>query len=143
MTNHMEEVAKMFGLELCEAFRIADNKNNNYPKYYRLSKKHGVETSCDNINWEKFSGKLLRLLMLGKVKIKKLPWKPKKNEYYFIPEIANPEMFVFFEWLNDNEDEYMYERGLVCRTEKEAIKKAKLLMEYFKNNCIERTENNG
>ena len=143
VVTHMREVAELFGLELGEAFRITDNVNNAYPKYYRLSKKHGVETSCDNINWEKFSGKLLRLLMLGEVKIEKLPWKPKKNGYYFIPELANPEMFSSLEWLNDNEDKYMYEHGLVCRTEKEAIKKAKLLMEYFKNNCIERNENNG
>lgn len=143
MVNRMEEVAKMFGLKLGEAFRIIDATYDGYPGYYRFSEEHGVEISCDNIKWDGFDDKILQLLMLGEVKIEKLPWKPKKNEYYFIPEIANPEMFVSFEWLNDNEDKYMYERGLVCRTEKEAIKKAKLLMEYFKNNCIERTENNG
>lgn len=140
MTNHMAKVAEILGVGLKEAFRIIDAKDG---KYYRLSKENGVEASYDNINWEKFSGELLRLLMLGEVKIEKLPWKPRNSEYYFIPEITTPTKFSSLEWVNDNVDKYLYEHGLICRTEEEAIRKAKLLLEYFQNNCTERNENNG
>lgn len=140
MTNHMTKVAEILSVELKEAFRIIGAKNGNY---YRLSKENGVEMSYDNINWEKFSGELLRLLMLGEVKIEKLPWKPRDNEYYFIPDITTPEKFSSLKWVNDNVDKYMYKHRLICCTSEEAIRKAKLLMEYFENNCIERNENNG
>ena len=73
----------------------------------------------------------------------KLPWKPRDNEHYFIPEITTPEMFSYLEWTNDYVDNHMYKHGLICRTKEEAIRKAELLMEYFKNNCIEGNENNG
>lgn len=141
--NYIAEVAELLDVKLDESFRIADDKNNDYPKYYRLSKKYGVETSCDNINWDGCDDRILQLLMLGEGKIKKLPWKPRYNEYYFIPEITTPEMFSSLEWTNDYVDNHMYKHGLICRTKEEAIRKAELLMEYFKNNCIEGNENNG
>lgn len=72
MTNHMAEVAKMFGLELGESFRIIDDTDDYYLGYYRLSKEHGVETSCDNILWDGFNEKVLQWLMLGEVKIERL-----------------------------------------------------------------------
>ncbi len=72
MANYMKDIAGLLGVELEESFRITDKENGNYQNYYRLSKKNGVEASCDNIKWEKFNGELLRLLMIGDVRIIKL-----------------------------------------------------------------------
>ena len=132
MINHMEDVAKMFGLNLGEAFRIADDENNNYSKYYRFSKKYGVEASWDNINWYGFNEKLLQLLMLGKVKIKKLPWKPVVYDEYYYPIPSDRDLWESRLWIGDNYDNSRFSRGLICKTKEEAIDMAKKMLAVVK-----------
>ena len=139
----MKEVAKLLGVELMENFKIADDIFGEHPKYYRFTENVCLEASNDGATWETSDAGVLEDILLGEVRIIKLPWKPRDNEYYFIPEIRTPEMFSYLEWTNDYMDNHMYKHGLICRTKEEAIRKAELLMEYFKNNCIEGNENNG
>ena len=140
MTNYMAEVAKMFGLELEEHFHITKKSYEN--TVYKFTK-NGVAFYDSKLRtWHESVGALAGILT-GETEVVKLPWKPRDNEYYFIPEITTPEMFSSLEWENDYLDNHMYKHGLICRTKEEAIRKAELLMEYFKNNCIEGNENNG
>ena len=140
MTNHMAEVAKMFGLELEEHFHITKKSYEN--TVYKFTK-DGVAFYDNKLRtWYESVGALAGILT-GETGVVKLTWKPRDNEHYFIPEITTPEMFSYLEWTNDYVDNHMYKHGLICRTKEEAIRKAELLMEYFKNNCIEGNENNG
>ena len=142
--NRMAEVAKMFGLELGESFKITSDTHGDYQNYYRFTENNCLETSDDGVEWKMITAEvLLKRILMGNIRIIKLPWKPRDNEYYFIPEIRTPEMFSYLEWTNDYMDNHMYKHGLICRTKEEAIRKAELLMEYFKNNYIEGNENNG
>ena len=140
MANHMEEVSKMFGLELEEHFHITKKSYEN--TVYKFTK-DGVAFYDNKLRtWYESVGALAGILT-GETGVVKLTWKPRDNEHYFIPEITTPEMFSYLEWTNDYVDNHMYKHGLICRTKEEAIRKAELLMEYFKNNCIEGNENNG
>ena len=140
MANRMAEVAKMFGLELEEHFHITKKSYKN--TVYKFTK-DGVAFYDNKLRtWYESVGVLAGILT-GEIEVVKLPWKPRDNEHYFIPEITTPEMFSYLEWTNDYVDNHMYKHGLICRTKEEAIRKAELLMEYFKNNCIEGNENNG
>lgn len=143
MANYMAEVAKLLGVELGESFKTTSSIQGNYHRYYQFTDKKGFETSVDGVEWETAAAVTLRNILMGVDKIVKLPWKPRNNEHYFIPEITTPEMFGYLRWTNDYVDNHMYKHGLICRTKEEAIRKAELLMEYFKNNCIEGNENNG
>ena len=140
MINRMAEVAKMFGLELEEHFHITKKSYEN--TVYKFTK-DGVAFYDNKLRtWYESVG-LLAGILTGETEVVKLTWKPRDNEHYFIPDITTPEMFSYLEWTNDYVDNYMYKHGLICRTKEEAIGKAELLMEYFKNNCIEGNENNG
>ena len=135
--NHMAEVAKILGVELEEPFKITSGIQDDYQSYYRFTESSGIEISDDGITWKMTSvATLLKYLLMGDIRIVKRPWKPRDNEHYFIPEITTPEMFSYLEWTNDYVDNHIYKHGLICRTKEEAIRKAELLMEYFKNNCI-------
>ena len=140
MTNHMAEVAKMFGLELEEHFHITKKSYEN--TVYKFTKDGVAFYDNKLITWYESVGALAGILT-GETGVVKLTWKPRDNEHYFIPDITTPEMFSYLEWTNDYVDNHMYKHGLICRTKEEAIRKAELLMEYFKNNCIEGNENNG
>ena len=138
--NHMTEVAKIFGLELEEHFHITKKSYEN--TVYKFTK-DGVAFYDNKLRtWYESVGALAGILT-GETGVVKLTWKPRDNEHYFIPDITTPEMFSYLEWTNDYVDNHMYKHGLICRTKEEAIRKAELLMEYFKNNCIEGNENNG
>lgn len=72
MANHMEEVAKLLGMELGEVFQIAYEEGIS-PFYYRLTKETGIECSEDNVNWEVSEAVSLRDLLIGDTRAIKLP----------------------------------------------------------------------
>ena len=123
--NHMEEVAKMFGVELGEVFKITDDNSGKYHNYYRFTEKKGIEVSDDNIKWEANTTEVLVLkwLLIGVARIVKLPWKPRKGEKYYIPYISTQQkgMHVTYYWNNDHIDIEHYRMGLVCKTPEEAV----------------------
>ena len=123
--NHMEEVAKMFGVELGEVFKITDDDRGKYHNYYRFTEKKGIEVSEDNVKWEANTTEVLVLkwLLIGVARIVKLPWKPRKGEKYYIPYISTQQkgMHVTYYWNNDHIDIEHYRMGLVCKTPEEAV----------------------
>ena len=123
MANYMAEVAKLLGVELGESFKTTSSIQGNYHRYYQFTDKKGFETSVDGVEWETAAAVTLRDILMGDIRIVKLPWKPQKGEKYYIPCIgAQPEyMYSVNHWDNDDIDKKYYHMGIVCKTKEEAI----------------------
>lgn len=115
MTSHMEGVAKLLGVELEEVFRL-----EKYESYFRFTREH-FESSLDGNNWSIANSLTLLAILNGTATIKKLPWKPKYNEKYYIPSIGNTSGYDSFCWQKDHLDEKYYDLGIVFKSKKEAI----------------------
>lgn len=131
--NYMAEVAALLGVEIGEVFKISDD-NWTGDLYYRLTKKNGIEYSEDNTSWKQGEGMILRDLMLGDVRISKLPWKPINGEKYYIPYISiNKEnMYEKYHWGGDRTDEAFYEQGIVFKTKEEALAMSEKILAFVK-----------
>ena len=131
--NYMAEVAALLGVEIGEVFKISDD-NCTGDLYYRLTKKNGIEYSEDNTSWKQGAGMILRDLMLGDVRISKLPWKPINGEKYYIPYISiNKEnMYEKYHWGGDRTDEAFYEQGIVFKTKEEALAMSEKILAFVK-----------
>ena len=135
--NHMEEVAKMFGVELGESFKITSDTHGDYQNYYRFTENNCLETSDDGVGWKIIKAEvLLKRILMGDIRIIKLPWKPQKDEKYYIPCInINPvHMYDEYYWNNDNIDIGYYRMGLVCKTQEEAIALTEKMLAVAKEN---------
>ena len=122
--NHMAEVAKMFGVELGESFKITSDTEGDYQNYYRFTENNCIEFSDDGVEWKMTTAAaLLKYIFMGDIRIVKLPWKPRKGEKYYIPYISTQQkgMHVTYYWNNDHIDIEHYRMGLVCKTPEEAI----------------------
>ena len=79
--NYMAGVAKLLDVKLGEIFKIsADNRTGNL--YYQLTEENGIlySYSKDNINWKRGMDMILLDLLLGDIRIVKLPSKSQKGE---------------------------------------------------------------
>ena len=124
MRSHMEEVAKMFGLELGEVFKVTDDTYGAYQLYHRFTENNCLEMSDDGVEWKMTTAAaLLKYILMGDIRIIKLPWKPRKGEKYYVPRIAvRPEdRQYYYYWSNSGVDIKRYDMGLVCKTSEEAI----------------------
>ena len=122
--NYMAEVAKLLGVELGESFKITSDTHGDYQNYYRFTENNCLEMSDDGVEWKMINAEvLLKRILMGNIRIIKLPWKPQKDEKYYIPCInINPvHMYDEYYWNNDNIDIGYYRMGLVCKTQEEAI----------------------
>ena len=122
--NHMAEVAKIFGVELGESFKITSGIQDDYQSYYRFTESSGIEISDDGVTWKMTSvATLLKYLLMGDIRIVKLPWRPREGEKYYVPRIAvRPEdRHYYYYWDNDGVDIKRYDMGIVCKTPEEAI----------------------
>ena len=121
--NYMAEVAKILGVELGEPFKITDDTNGYYHRYYQFTDKKGLETSVDGVNWETAAAVTLRDILMGNIRIVKLPWKPQEGEKYYVPRIAiRPyDRHYCYYWDNSGVDIKRYDMGIVCKTPEEAI----------------------
>ena len=122
--NHMAEVAKMFGVELGESFKITSDTQGDYQNYYRFTENNCIEFSDDGVEWKMTTAAaLLKYILMGDIRIVKLPWKPRKGEKYYIPYISTQQkgMHVTYYWNDDHIDIEHYRMGLVCKTPEEAI----------------------
>lgn len=129
--NHMAEVAALLGVELGEPFKITDDTHDDCQRYHRFTESAGIEISDDGIEWKTAGTVILKFLLMGNVRIVKLPWKPKMNEQYYIPCIvADTEyMFSVRSWNDKDYDNEYYRMGLVCKTKEEAIALTKKMLE--------------
>lgn len=140
MTNHMAEVAKMFGVELGEPFKIADDTHYDCQRYHRFTKNTGIEISDDGVEWKTAGTVILKYLLMGVVRIVKLPWKPKYGELYYAPHFT-PYMChcQILNWGQDEKfDNFLFSHGLVFKTEEEAVAMTKKFLMMAKEE-----QNNG
>ena len=131
MTNHMEEVAKLLGVELEEVFKVTDDDSGKYHNYYRFTEKKGIEVSEDNVKWEAdTAGTLvLKWLLIGVARIIKLPWKPSRHDTYYMPSVTSIDKYIKLFWTGSKNDEDSYQQGLVLRTKKEAVELAEEMLD--------------
>lgn len=109
--NYMEEIAKLFNIELEEKFMIKDNYH-----IYKLTR-NGLEYELYNGKYRLNMDMFLKLLR-GNVEMVKLPWTPKTNEAYYRP--SRKFFGVTSEVWTDNPYDYAFkEAGMIYRTEKE------------------------
>ena len=115
MNSHMKEVAKLLGVDLEEPFRL-----ERYDCYFQLTEED-FEQSFNGVRWSTADSTILKFILNGRTTIKKLPWKPKYDEEYYIPNISNVSGYDNFYWQKDNSDEKYYNLGIVCKSKEEAI----------------------
>ena len=118
MTNHMEEVVKLLGVELEEEFRI----EGTYVDYiYKISEK-GLFLRCSGRDWwEEVPDTLVQMLAGRTRKIIKLPWKPQEGDSYYFPCPASIEKWDYSTWSERDVDYYRLNRGFACKTMERAV----------------------
>ena len=122
--NYMAEVAKLLGVELGESFKITSDTQGDYHNYYRLTENNCLEMSDDGVEWKMTTAAaLLKHILMGDIRIVKLPWKPQEGEKYYVPRIAiRPyDRHYCYYWDNSGVDIKRYDMGIVCKTPEEAI----------------------
>lgn len=85
MDNRMADVAQLFGVELGEPFKITDDTHDDCQRYHRFTERAGIEISDDGVEWKTAGTVILKFLLMGDVRIVKLPWKPREGEMYYYP----------------------------------------------------------
>ena len=130
--NKMEDVAKLLGLELGQSFKIVDDTYGIRQSYYRLTEENGCEISDDNTSWVTVSAEVLKWLIMGDVRISKLPWKPAIGVEYYVPSITLAKKHDIRKWYNIEDDQRHYNLGIVCKTRYEAIKLANKMLAVLK-----------
>lgn len=135
MVNHIAEVAQMLGVEIGETFKVTDDTYGAYQLYHRFTESNGIEISDDGVTWERAKAVVLKSLLMGDARIVKLPWKPKMEEKYYVPNIFDWNSwnsYDYYLWLDDKRDEEFYKRGLVFKTKEEAIEMSKKMLAMTK-----------
>ena len=118
MANHMEEVAKMFGLELEEHFHITKKSYEN--TVYKFTK-DGVAFYDNKLRtWYESVGALAGILT-GETEVIKLPWKPQEGDRYYFPCPASIEKWDHSTWSERDVDYYRLNRGFACKTMERAV----------------------
>ena len=136
--NHMAEVAKMFGVELGESFKITSDTQGDYQNYYRFTENNCLEMSDDGVEWGMTVTLTLRGILMGDIRIVKLPWKPQKGEMYYFPDMGTSSLGSSLCWLGTETDKNLYDRGFVFQTIEEAIATAKRILAI-----VQEGKNNG
>ena len=118
--NYMADVAKMLGVESNEEFEVVipDETEHQPVRYQFNSNQFGCwETEGGNsgfhVHWN-----LLLMILCGQAYIKKLPWKPKLGEEYYVPYIKF-EIVMVTTWLDTPTDFAYKEAGMIFRTKEE------------------------
>ena len=124
--NCMAEVAQMFGLELEEHFHITKKSYEN--TVYKFTK-DGVAFYDNKLRtWYESVGALAGILT-GETEVVKLPWKPSRDDVYYMPSVTSVGKYIKLFWTGSRNDEGSYQQGLVLRTEKEAIELAEEMLD--------------
>ena len=117
--NHMAEIAKMLGVELGEEFEIEfpDPSTMSTTAVFNENEFRIVKTDAYIVTpYWKYS--VLHSLLVGSLTIKRKPWKPKEDEYYWS---VNPDgTYSKRPWFNVSGDISNYKLGNCYRTYEEA-----------------------
>lgn len=114
--NYVEKLAEMLGIEVGVPFNINEHENR-----YRLNADCTFSWECDDGYWSKdlvLTGHFLQRRLTVK-------WEPKQGERYYAINPCGPNGYWCSKWNGYDFEKRLYDRGLVSRTEEEAIAKAK------------------
>lgn len=131
MKNCMKDMAKMLGVEIGEEFRI---KGIRPSVLFKISERGLVSHRLGSDDWATDELMLVRLLTGDFAEIIKLPWKPEKDEDYFIPDITRMCNYSIRVWNDEVNDEHLYQKGIVFKTAEEAIEISKKMLQEVKAN---------
>lgn len=112
--NYLTDVAKMLGVELEEEFRIKFADGTTSKTTFKITNKGMVNEVGDYAYYDNFWN-----LLVGLEEIVKLPWKPKKDEYYYCPFVGGKYVDKFL-WVGATVDCALYALGMCYRTREEA-----------------------
>ena len=129
----MAKVAETLGVEIGEVFKISrEDRNEKFTKYFRITHDNIEESEYQFLysHWDTCNSEVLLRLLNGSLTLRKLSWKPKKDEMYYVPAIGvHPEyMYQEFIWDKDNADIERYNAGLVYKTKEEATAVAEKML---------------
>lgn len=128
MASCMKNIAEGLGVRLNEVFRI-----NTDSDYYRITEDRLEVDASDYSSavihyWKPASDQMLLLLVLGRLEIIKLRWKPEYGEDYFIPDISSYSNISIAQWYDTDSNEMHYRRGIVYKTREEAVRAAEKML---------------
>lgn len=114
--NYMKQIAQMLGVELDEEFKL------ELPSGAQLKRLQFTENGFSKFNfnskkWERDSD-YLEMLLTGRAKIIKKPWKPKTGDRYLFVSSDKFVLSVHFHDKNDT-DTMRYQLGNCFKTEEE------------------------
>ena len=123
MDNKMAEVAKLLGVELNEVFFVKGCSGcyTYYSKTYLKFTESGLKDSVNRTSWHSAAAWVWKSLITGALKINKLPWKPSRDDAYYMPSVTSIDKYIKLFLFFSKNDEDSYQQGLVFRTEKEAV----------------------
>ena len=120
--NRMAEVAKILGVELGEPFKITSGTEGDCQNYFRFTEDNCLEFSDDGVEWKMtIAAVLLKHILMGDIRIVKLPWKPAIGVEYYIPSITLAKKHDIRKWYNIEDNQRHYNLGIVCKTREEAV----------------------
>lgn len=116
--NLIPEIAKMLGVEIGEEFKIKGHEELTY----RFASDRLQLTYDNNIELSDLAAKVAFVALVnGKDEIVKLPWKPKKGEYYFTFVLMGDKWGVgSLHWGGFPNEYALLAKGWVYRTKEEA-----------------------
>ena len=131
MDNKMAEVAKLLGVELDEVFFVKGCSGcyTYYSKTYLKFTESGLKDSVNRTSWHSAAAWVWKSLITGALKINKLPWKPSRDDAYYMPSVTSIDKHIKLFWTGSKNDEDSYQQGLVFRTEKEAVELAEAMLD--------------
>ena len=131
MDNKMIEVAKLLGVELEEVFSFKGRSGcyTYCSETYLKFTKNGLKESVNRTSWHNAAAWIWKGLIIGALKINKLPWKPSRDDAYYMPSVISIVKYIKLFWTGSKNDEDSYQQGLVFRTEKEAVELAEEMLD--------------
>ena len=127
----MAEVAKLLGVEHNEVFFVKGCSGcyTYYSKTYLKFTESGLKDSVNRTSWHSAAAWVWKSLITGALKINKLPWKPSRDDAYYMPSVTSIDKYIKLFWTGSKNDEDSYQHGLVFRTEKEAVELAEEMLD--------------
>ena len=114
--NYMADVAKMLGVEIGEEFNLK-NCSAEVVCTHRFKLTMGGLCEFRDNTW--VCHDTIGDLLTGEYEIVKLPWKPKKGEDYYYPNVNEMSVDIY-DWRGDIFDYAIKALGMCYRTKEEA-----------------------
>lgn len=134
MKNHMEEVAKLLGVELDEEFEIIFVPPSSCHATVKLTIDGVKVINTDVYDVFNFKAYLLEHLIKGNYGIKRIPWKPMIRESYWSIKPNGDALEGL--WLNEWVDIYHYKIGNCYQTKENALNNRNKWVEFYKSDDV-------